>query len=715
MRRQAAIKEGRKRVMEPKKNWNKGVVALIVAVAVLASVVTTLLAVIFTSRDTVPKGYVPEGYISIDDAQALIAAATLPAGAMNMEFQEISDAEANQISNGADDLWDAYERNPMAGGSVEPRDWDRYASRIATEGMTNEEKTLYGRYDACCRKYLEMGVEGYRGGQSGNYFYYGSEVRFVDLGLSKDQAQSLFYWFKFNNPQYYFLRNAAASSATSMFPMMYERFANGSERTKTTNELFDKLDGWIESISSGGATDWQMELAANDLLCRKLDYDEKEPFYQSMYSAVLLERTVCAGYSETFCAMMNAVGVDAMVALNDIHAWNVVKMDDGNYYVVDVLWNENKENNDDPKRAYLNVGETTAKARDSGKAEHTFGVDLAAWAPALSQADYVPTRYDTTGSDGDAVHLDPPQNLRVISDEDGIVGVAWDPVDGADQYTVELYTSDGKTLLMSKSFEKADVTVRLGSYTSLAVRVCAEVQKDGTSYPSGWSDFLTVTTKTGSAEPTPTPTSGVTLDAPKHITITKDEPEAFRFSWDEVEGAEQYQIVVFKDKAYTETWVSSFRTSASMGYTKLVPGATYYYGVRAVKTVDGEEYYSDWTYFSHKTPENAAQVTPTPGVTLDAPKRITVIKDEPEATGFSWDEVEGADQYEFMLFKDAEHTETWVGGFREEASGSFKKLTPNTTYYYGVRAVKTVDGEKYYSDWIYFSHKTPKETAKSSS
>ena len=33
----------------------------------------------------------------------------------------------------------------------------------------------------------------------------------------------------------------------------------------------------------------------------------------------------------------------------------------------------------------------------------------------------------------------------------------------------------------------------------------------------------------------------------------------------------------------------------------------------------------------------------------------------------------------------------------------------------GVRAVKTVDGEKYYSDWIYFSHKTPKETAKSSS
>lgn len=694
------------------RNFSKGMLALIIAVAVLASTVTTLLAVMFTNRNTVPKGYVPEGYISIDDAQALIAAATLPAGAMNMEFQEISDAEADQIANGADEIRENFENNPMAGNvEVNPREWDTYASRIATEGMSNAEKTLYDRYDACCREYLEKAMDGYRGGQNGNYFYYGSAVRFGDLNLSKDQAQSLFYWFKFNNPQYYFLRNAAASSGTSMFPMMYERFADGNERARTTNELFDKLDGWIESISGGGATGWQMELAANDLLCRKLDYDEKEPFYQSMYSAVLLERTVCAGYSETFCAMMNAVGVDAMVALNDVHAWNVVRLDDGSYYVVDVLWNENKENNDDPKRAYLNVGETTAKARDSGKAEHTFGADLAAWAPALSQVDYVPTQYDTTGSGGGAVHLDPPRNLRATSDEDGVVGVEWDPVDGADQYTVELYTSDGKTLLKSKSFDKTDITVRFGSYTSLAVRVCAEAQEDGTVYPSGWSEFLTITTKTGSSAstPAPTPTPGVTLDAPKHITITKDKPEEILFSWDEVEGAEQYQIVVFKDKAYTETWVSSFSTGTSKGYKKLVPGRTYYYGVRAVKTVGGEEYYSDWTHFSHKTPEEAAP-TPTPGVTLDAPKHITVTKDEPTASGFSWDEVKGADQYEFVLFKDAGHTETWVGGFREDTSGSFKKLTPNTTYYYGVRAVKTVDGKDYYSDWTYFSHKTPENT-----
>ena len=38
--------------VKPQKTLSKGVIALIVAVAVLGSAVTTLLAVMFTSRDT---------------------------------------------------------------------------------------------------------------------------------------------------------------------------------------------------------------------------------------------------------------------------------------------------------------------------------------------------------------------------------------------------------------------------------------------------------------------------------------------------------------------------------------------------------------------------------------------------------------------------------------------------------------------------------------
>lgn len=795
--------------MEPQKNSNrKGLVALILVVAVIASLATALLAMIFASQNTVPKGYVPEGYISVEDAKALISSITLPVGSMNMDFQDISDVEADEIANGADELWAAYERNPM-GDAVNRRDWGKYASKIATEGMTDAEKTLYNRYDACCKKYLEMGVDGFRGGKSGDYFYYGSEVNYGDLGLSRDQAQSLFYWFKFNNPQYYFLRNGAAYSGTSMFPMMYERFANGNERTKTTNELFDKLDGWIESISDDEVTTWQMELAANDLLCRKLEYDEDEPFYQSMYSAVLLERTVCAGYSETFCAMMNAVGVDAMVALNNIHAWNVVKFDDGNYYVVDVLWNENYEDNDDPKRDYFNVGEIAAKARDGENAAHTFGSDLVSWAPDLSQRDYVPTEYDLTGSGGNAGRLDIPQNLRITDDDGEIAYLAWDSVDGAAQYMVELYTGDGETLTNSKAFEKNETTIRYKSYSSLAVRVRAE---DGERV-SDWSELFVFTTKADAAGPSPTPTPGVTLAVPKNVKITKDEANSTGFSWDEVAGADQYQVMLFKDAKHTETWVGDFRTKTAVVYNKLQPSTTYYYGVRAMRTVDGEDYYSDWTYFTHKTPEESAKSTSDvtldapknikikdvepgrvaiswdrvegaswyhvsvfkdsshkeeiqntrkftlsaaitdlePGTTyyfgikarstsvdeksgqyvysdwtyfehttpaavdaLAAPKNIVFTKDEPTSVRFTWDAVKGAEQYHLAIFKDADHKEIWIDSNQTETNVGYSKLTPGSTYYYGIRAMKTVDGKDYYSDWTYFAHKTPNKESASS-
>ena len=195
------------------------------------------------------------------------------------------------------------------------------------------------------------------------------------------------------------------------------------------------------------------------------------------------------------------------------------------------------------------------------------------------------------------------------------------------------------------------------------------------------------------------------MSAPQNITITKDEPTITRFSWDPVEGAEQYQIILFKDAEHTETWLSGFQAKTSMGYQKLQPGKTYYYGVRAMKTVDGKGYYSDWTYFKHTTPKEDAQPT------LAAPQNITITKDEPTVFHFSWDPVEGAEQYEVIMYEDAERTEILLSGFRDQPTKGYESMTPGKTYYYGIRAVKTVDGEDLYSDWAYFKHLTPKESS----
>ncbi len=69
----------------------------------------------------------------------------------------------------------------------------------------------------------------------------------------------------------------------------------------------------------------------------------------------MMGSTVCAGY-----AMMNAMDIDTTVGLSSNHAWNVVCLDDGNFYAVDVCWNDT----DDPayKHDYMNIGEKIMQA-----------------------------------------------------------------------------------------------------------------------------------------------------------------------------------------------------------------------------------------------------------------------------------------------------------------------------------------------------------------
>lgn len=50
--------------------------------------------------------------------------------------------------------------------------------------------------------------------------------------------------------------------------------------------------------------------------------------------------SIYSGYAMAFCAMMNALDVDVTAAFSLGHAWNVVRMEDGNCYTVDVCWND---------------------------------------------------------------------------------------------------------------------------------------------------------------------------------------------------------------------------------------------------------------------------------------------------------------------------------------------------------------------------------------
>ena len=68
------------------------------------------------------------------------------------------------------------------------------------------------------------------------------------------------------------------------------------------------------------------------------------PDNQNIYSALVLKRSVCQGYSKAMQYVLNAMGVECTLvqgeAFGMTHGWNLVKADDA-YYFLDVTWGDN--------------------------------------------------------------------------------------------------------------------------------------------------------------------------------------------------------------------------------------------------------------------------------------------------------------------------------------------------------------------------------------
>ena len=106
-----------------------------------------------------------------------------------------------------------------------------------------------------------------------------------------------------------------------------------------------KFEAAVQEVLSGAlglASNYDREKYVHDYIAKNTDYDVNERLCQSAYSALVLHRSVCAGYSRAFQCVMTRLGIPTYYVIgysNGSHAWNIVKLDDG-YYNVDVTWDD---------------------------------------------------------------------------------------------------------------------------------------------------------------------------------------------------------------------------------------------------------------------------------------------------------------------------------------------------------------------------------------
>ncbi len=173
------------------------------------------------------------------------------------------------------------------------------------------------------------------------------ETTFVpetDISVSemKNAVEAVFN----DHPEYFWIETAYAYRYTSnnTCVQISVSFNGTTEDFDSAKTAFDSAAGTIIDYAAALDSDYEKEKYVHDAVIALADYDESvdSSYSQSAYSALVMGRTVCAGYARAFQYILQELDVTTYYCVgyaSGDHAWNIVELSDG-YYNVDLTWDD---------------------------------------------------------------------------------------------------------------------------------------------------------------------------------------------------------------------------------------------------------------------------------------------------------------------------------------------------------------------------------------
>lgn len=183
-----------------------------------------------------------------------------------------------------------------------------------------------------------------------NDIYYMAEVRFSDNDITSEQALSVWSAYIKDHPLYYWISSHVTYTEDYLTVQISPEYIDGETREQINCEIYLAVEKYIESL--GGETEYyDITLGLHDIIIDNVDYayqsDGITPSYE-VYAhnilGVLLEgEGVCESYAKTYQMLLNYLGIENIYVTGyagEPHAWNMVRMDDGNWYWFDLTWDD---------------------------------------------------------------------------------------------------------------------------------------------------------------------------------------------------------------------------------------------------------------------------------------------------------------------------------------------------------------------------------------
>ena len=151
-----------------------------------------------------------------------------------------------------------------------------------------------------------------------------------------------------------------------------DAYVNGQDPSSLSEEdkkTYDVAVKALEEATKGATTDYEKELGIFKWIAKNIKHDsgnstrsvlqdETYPL-DTPYGAISGKTAVCVGYATTFRLLVNMIGLECHIPHSDVHSWDLVKMDDDEWYIVDLYSATNAS--DDPDFMYFNMDQKMAE------------------------------------------------------------------------------------------------------------------------------------------------------------------------------------------------------------------------------------------------------------------------------------------------------------------------------------------------------------------
>ena len=226
---------------------------------------------------------------------------------------------------------------------------DYYYHQLATQAKGAKMQTLYSRIDAEAMAFhFDTSINAENN--------IAVRVQYSDLGLSSEEALLVWMCYRNDHPLYYWITGNTSRTAQELWIVTDDAYAKGVNRAKYNDLVYQHVQSWVAMVS-GETSAYQQTMAFHDWIIEAIDYayesDGSTPqdaaWAYNVLGVLDGSGAVCEGYARTFQLLLNACGVENIYITGTAgnpggsfygHAWNLVKLEDGNWYWYDLTWDD---------------------------------------------------------------------------------------------------------------------------------------------------------------------------------------------------------------------------------------------------------------------------------------------------------------------------------------------------------------------------------------